>query len=175
MIPKVILAGVFLFGPFITGIAQKTDHKLLPDALWKANITFVGERGTTTLERLGHDRVIVFLIEEWCGPCRAQADFFNKNYADWQEKGVQIIGLSVEISPKEKDALKKLILKKGYKFKIGWTDVLATKAVFEMTRVSVIPHTLLLRGNSRLDGVFYGASRRDNDAITEIVTKRWLD
>ncbi len=74
--------------------AVSEDEKL-PDFTLK---TLTGE--TVNLRRLeGQKVVVVNFWATWCGPCRHEIPDFNEVYARYRDRGVEILGISVDQSP----------------------------------------------------------------------------
>jgi thiol-disulfide isomerase/thioredoxin len=83
----------------------------------------------------------------WCGPCIAELPNVKKAYADWHDKGFEIVGVSFDnpnMEDKVKDFLKdhELPWPQIYEGK-GWTTTLGEK--YEVT---AIPFVLLVNGDN---------------------------
>lgn len=72
-----------------------SDKEKLPDFTLK---TLTGE--TINLRSLeGQKAVVVNFWATWCGPCRHEIPDFNDVYARYRDRGVEILGISVDQSP----------------------------------------------------------------------------
>ncbi len=75
--------------------AGVSENEKLPDFTLK---TLTGE--TVNLRRLeGQKVVVVNFWATWCGPCRHEIPDFNEVYSRYRDRGVEILGVSVDQSP----------------------------------------------------------------------------
>ena len=51
---------------------------------------------TLVLDTLAKDLVVVNFFATWCGPCKAEIPGFLKVYDKYREKGLEIIGISLD-------------------------------------------------------------------------------
>jgi peroxiredoxin len=71
------------------------ESEKLPDFTLRA---LTGE--TVNLRRLeGQKVVVVNFWATWCGPCRHEIPDFNDVYSRYRDRGVEILGVSVDQSP----------------------------------------------------------------------------
>jgi peroxiredoxin len=72
-----------------------SEKEKLPDFTLK---TLAGE--TINLRSLeGQKVVVVNFWATWCGPCRHEIPDFNKVYSRYRDRGVEMLGISVDQSP----------------------------------------------------------------------------
>jgi len=61
------------------------------------NFTLKNSEGATlSLDTLDKDLVVVNFFTTWCGPCKAEIPGFLKVYDKYREKGLEIIGISLD-------------------------------------------------------------------------------
>jgi thiol-disulfide isomerase/thioredoxin len=146
----------------------------MPDDIMAAEISLMDGPGPVTLNDLKRGRVIVLLLESWCGPCIGQAQYLNDLYPSLKEKGIEVFGLSVQISPAEKAEFRDFVHhRQGFGFKFGWIDLKTFKALFEVSKSLVIPQVFLISGG-RLQGVFAGGGYFVNARIKRAIDHFWI-
>jgi thiol-disulfide isomerase/thioredoxin len=80
----------------------------------------------------------------WCGPCRAENPNVVAAYAEYQPKGLEIIGVSLDDS---KEPWLKALADDG----LGWKHGIDPQGVVaKLYGISSIPHTLLLDANNKI-------------------------
>ena len=90
------------------------------------------------LSSLRGQYVMIDFWASWCGPCRKENPHVKEVYADFHDKGFQILGVSVD---QDHSAWKQAIAKD----ELPWLQVIdAAKEVGRTYNVSSIPFTLLL-------------------------------
>jgi thiol-disulfide isomerase/thioredoxin len=102
----------------------------------------------------------------WCGPCIAEIPNMKQAYADWHEKGFEILGVSFDDEGKEEDVRKFLSDKE-----LPWPQIFEGKgwdtAIGIQHDVSGIPFVLLVDGDS---GEILGTSRQlRGEKLTEFI------
>jgi peroxiredoxin len=79
------------------GSSAVSEDEKLPDFTLK---TLAGE--TINLRSLeGQKVVIVNFWATWCGPCRHEIPDFNGVYSRYRDRGVEMLGISVDPSPED--------------------------------------------------------------------------
>lgn len=76
----------------------------------------------------------------WCGPCRGEVPNLKKTYAQFKDKGVEFLSISIDAKP---EAWKKALEEEG----MTWPQVLAPEAgakIMDLYQFSGIPFILLL-------------------------------
>ena len=105
------------------------------------------EGGTVSLYGVTSELKLVDFWASWCGPCRAEMPSMVKLYKKYHEKGLEIIGVSLD--EKKEDWLKASqndkITWQNISDLQGWRSPIATRYL-----VRAIPQTFLLDGDNRI-------------------------
>ena len=94
------------------------------------------------LDEIGKHKVTVIdFWASWCGPCRQEMPTMVKMYADYKDKGLGIVGVSLD---KNKDAWTSAIKQLG----LTWTQVSDLQYwnndAARLFNISSIPHTVVV-------------------------------
>lgn len=125
-------------------VQTKADHETFPD------ITALGlDRNPFSLsdEIARHEITIVDFWASWCGPCRQEAPNLVATYQKYKDKGLGIIGVSLdqEFSAWE-EAIKNLGLTWKHVSELrGWDDSAA-----QALGVRSIPHTIVVSKDGKI-------------------------
>ena len=104
----------------------------------------------------GHKYVLVDFWASWCVPCRKSIPNLKKAYAEFQDKGLQIVSISID--KKEGDWLKA----QGEE-KLPWPSFLDKGATANAWKIQAIPAMFLLDEN--------GTVVMENMSLEEVITK----
>jgi thiol-disulfide isomerase/thioredoxin len=104
----------------------------------------------------------------WCGPCIAELPNVKKAYADWHDKGFDILSISFDQANME-DKVKAFAAEHGMTWDHLYEGKLWSTTLGEMYDVSAIPFVLLVDGDS---GEILGTSRElRGPGLTEFIGK----
>lgn len=119
------------------------------------------------MEQLGKKVTIIDFWASWCNPCRKENPNMVKMYAELHEKGLNIVGVSLD---EDRNAWKKAIEKDGITWAQmsnlkGWKDPIALQY-----QINEIPNTYLLdsKGNIIAKGL---TGERLRQKVEEILNK----
>ncbi len=90
----------------------------------------------------------------WCPPCRAEATDIDATYAQYKDKGLAYVAISIGEFP---DTLKSFITSTGYTFPIG---VDTTQAVASLYWINGIPTHFFIDRNGVVQGMQVGSLSR---------------
>jgi len=140
-----------ILGEIINPEGFKGKHAPLLDV--KNETGVIPELATLTK---GHKYVLVDFWASWCVPCRKSIPNLKKAYTEFQDKGLQIVSISID--KKEGDWLKA----QGEE-KLPWPSFLDKGATANAWKIQAIPAMFLLDEN--------GTVVLENMSLEEVITK----
>ena len=106
--------------------------------------------------------VIVTLWASWCEPCRAEIPMLREFYHKYEDKGVEIIALSLD-RPRDKKAVQKIASKVDYSVAMA-SD--ATTNGFDSA--GMVPVTYVINSDGNVSAIFDSAPVTEKDLIGAI-------
>ncbi|HTP12688.1 MAG TPA: TlpA disulfide reductase family protein [Bacteroidota bacterium] len=89
---------------------RKTKIKDTHKPFWFSGITASGDTLSSTSSRFKGKALIVDVMGTWCHNCMDEAPVLQQVYADFRDKGLEVVGLSFEINDNAEQARKNLTL-----------------------------------------------------------------
>ncbi len=102
--------------------------------------------------------MIINFWATWCGPCVREIPWFEKEVANYKDKGVQLVLVSLDYVTDYPKLLTKFVKDKGYKSKVLWlgdTDPNIFCPAVDKHWEGTIPVTLMVN-NAKKYRAFYG-------------------
>ncbi|QXU42862.1 TlpA disulfide reductase family protein [Pedobacter sp. D749] len=115
-----------------------------------------GQAAEIGVLKKGHQYVLVDFWASWCVPCRKSIPALKKVYADYRDKGLQIVSISID--KKEGDWLKA-----QQEEKLPWPSFLDHGATANAWKVQAIPAMFLLDEQGKVV--------LENMSLEEVITK----
>jgi cytochrome c biogenesis protein CcmG/thiol:disulfide interchange protein DsbE len=138
MIP--LSLALFVLQSVDSACAVKQDSSIAP------NFTLKDLNGTT-ISLSDYSGKVLFLNywATWCPPCRAEIPDFIEVYDEYKDKGLEILGVSIdEISPEKVNDFVK-------KNKMNYPVAMATQELFQNYQIpNAIPTTLVIDGDGKI-------------------------
>ena len=123
----------------------KAEEKEMRERMKEGNpapeFTFQNEKGkTVNIKKLKGKVIVLDFWASWCGPCRKEIPNVKKYYAEYKDKGVQFLSVSIDA---KKDAWTKALKEEQMPWMQGWTPD-AGKAVMNTYQFGGIPFIILI-------------------------------
>src|ERR1043165_3346510 len=88
--------------------------------------------------------LLVNLWATWCGPCRNETPELVKLHKEYQDRGLEMVGLSTEDPVASAQSVEEFVRQYGVDYHIGWASREVTIALFQMTGRSSIPQSFII-------------------------------
>jgi cytochrome c biogenesis protein CcmG/thiol:disulfide interchange protein DsbE len=108
---------------------------------------------TITLSRLKGKVVLLDFWATWCAPCRLAIPHLNEMYRVYRERGLEIIGVSLDTGGRER--VRKFAVNMG----IQYTIIMADDEVVKNYGISPIPTTYLIDRDGSISSKWVGFSQ----------------
>ena len=123
----------------------KAEEKEMRERMKEGNpapeFTFQNEKGkTVNIKKLKGKVIVLDFWASWCGPCRKEIPNVKKYYAEYKDKGVQFLSVSIDA---KKDAWTKALKEEQMPWMQGWTPD-AGRAVMNTYQFGGIPFIILI-------------------------------
>ena len=100
--------------------------------------------------------LLVNLWATWCGPCRNETPELVKLHKEYQDRGLEMVGLSTEDPVASAQSVEEFVRQYGVDYHIGWASREVTIALFQMTGRSSIPQSFIITRDGRIKKQFVG-------------------
>ncbi len=168
--PLILIAAALLFS-FSAFAQETTSADSLPGSLMNKNIqTLDGKRFrlAAAKSKVG----IILLWASWCGPCRFAANGLNEVRGDYDNRRVEIIGLTAENPVQDRKSVRKFVRANKIRFKIGWID--QQTAVVLAANPAVVPQILVITNDGRVVKRFIGYNPEKTLAQLNTIVGQYL-
>lgn len=98
--------------------------------------------------------LILNLWATWCGPCRMEMPELVKISREYKDKGVEVVGLSVEEQEETDLAVKRFGEQMKIPYRLGWTNEVVQIGLMQGN--GSIPQTFVINPEGKLTAVFRG-------------------
>lgn len=147
------------------------DRTFMPLSAEIMNARFLLSDGqTVSLKDYPNKVVVLFFLESWAAPVISQAAILNEIYAKISSRNIEIIGLSSETEPEDRNALRKFFEKQNLQFKFGWTDSEMFQNFVKISKLNGVPQAFIIL-DGKLHGVFAGGGTRTTERLKETILK----
>lgn len=98
--------------------------------------------------------LLVNLWATWCGPCRRETPELVRLYRDYQDRGVEVVGLSTEDPIASEQSVQQFVRDYNVGYQVGW----ATRevAIALMQGRASIPQSFIITRDGRISKRFIG-------------------
>lgn len=124
---------------------KKAEEKEMRERMREGNpapeFTFQNEKGkTVNIKKLKGKIIVLDFWASWCGPCRKEIPNVKKVYAEYKDKGIQFLSVSIDA---KKEAWTKALKEEQMPWTQGWTPD-AGKSVMNTYQFGGIPFIILI-------------------------------
>ena len=124
---------------------KKAEEKEMRERMRDGNpapeFTFQNEKGKTiNIKKLKGKIIVLDFWASWCGPCRKEIPNVKKVYAEYKDKGIQFLSVSIDA---KKEAWTKALKEEQMPWMQGWTPD-AGKSVMNTYQFGGIPFIILI-------------------------------
>lgn len=124
---------------------KKAEEKEMRERMREGNpapeFTFQNEKGkTVNIKKLKGKIIVLDFWASWCGPCRKEIPNVKKVYAEYKDKGIQFLSVSIDA---KKEAWTKALKEEQMPWMQGWTPD-AGKSVMNTYQFGGIPFIILI-------------------------------
>ena len=162
--PLLLIAATLLLN-FSVFAQEATSPDSLPKNIMNKNIYTLEGNLFRLVETKGKVS-IVLLWASWCGPCRFAANGLNEVRGDYDNRNVEIIGLTSENPRRDRKSVRKFVRANRIRFNIGWID--QQTAVALAANRTVIPQILVIANDGRVVKRFLGYNPSPQKTLAEL-------
>jgi thiol-disulfide isomerase/thioredoxin len=162
--PLTLITAILLLSFSIFGQEAATSDSL-PENIMNKNIQSLDGKSFRLAESRGKVSIIL-LWASWCGPCWFAAKDLNKVRGDYDNRNVEIIGLTAENSREDRKSVRKFVRTNKIGFKIGWID--EQTAVSLAATPAVIPQIMVITNDGHVVKRFLGYNPMPQKTLAEL-------
>jgi len=100
--------------------------------------------------------LLVNLWATWCGPCRNETPELVKLHKEYQDRGLEMVGLSTEDPIASAASVQDFVRRFNVDYRVGWSPRDVTIQLFQMTGRSSIPQSFIITRDGRIKKQFVG-------------------
>lgn len=143
---RIIKKGV-IFAAVCIALAAFSAPLLFSQESARMVIQKIEQDGLDKLMKNKDNRSLVVAMASWCGPCREELPFLIKLHNKYGDKGLKIVGISVDIDGPE--AMQMIADKAKVNFPIYWTKVDMSEAY----NIYAIPTIYLIKNGKIVEKI----------------------
>ena len=132
-----------------------TTTPLLPPAVLNADLKSTNGQ-PLKLANYSGKVLLVNLWATWCGPCRNETPELVKLHKEYQDRGVELVGLSTEDPIASAASVQDFVRRYNVDYPVGWSPREVTIELFQMTGRSSIPQSFIITRDGRIKKQFVG-------------------
>lgn len=130
--------------------------KFIPDEIFDAELQDLDDGSFKLSEYRGRVFVLNFWAS-WCGPCRMEIPELNKLYEEYNARGVEFVGLTIERPGAASEKVREFARQFKMAYKLGWADPDVALALMSGTS---IPQTLVVAPDGHIVVRYRGYSNK---------------
>ena len=100
--------------------------------------------------------LLVNLWATWCGPCRNETPELVRLHKEYQDRGLEMVGLSTEDPVASAQKVKDFVQQFQVDYPVGWASRDVAIALMQLTGRSSIPQSFIITRNGRIKKQFIG-------------------
>jgi thiol-disulfide isomerase/thioredoxin len=127
---------------------EKPAYDRIPDEFKQAEFESIDRSHPISLG-LGRGKVSVLAVwASWCKPCRLALIGLNDVQKDYSNRGVEVMGLTIEEPPKDLENVRGFLNKNKIDFRLGWIGANKRDALFGEHHV--VPEILVITSDGAI-------------------------
>lgn len=118
--------------------------------------------------------LLLNLWATWCVPCIAEMPHLIELQNKYKGQNFEVIGLNVgdgDGVPEPKDKIEKFVEKHKLNYELARADRKLFGEFVNLTRMPVVPQTVIVNEDGRMTGIFTGGSKENFEKMKEVVEK----
>lgn len=100
--------------------------------------------------------LVVNLWATWCGPCRRETPELVRLHKEYQDRGLQMIGLSTEDPVASAQSVQQFVQQYQVDYPVGWASREVAIALMQMSGRSSIPQSFIITRDGHIKKQFIG-------------------
>ena len=152
---------------------NNANYPPLPEGIATAEVEDL-DGGTFKIEDKKGKVLVLNLWATWCVPCIAEMPHLVEMQNEYKDQNFEVIGLNVgdgDGVPEPKDKIDRFVKKHGLNYELARADRKLFSEFVTLTRMPVVPQTVIVNREGRMTGIFTGGSKENFAKMKEVVEK----
>lgn len=145
----------------------------LPEGIATAEVEDL-DGGTFKISDKKGKVLVLNLWATWCVPCIAEMPHLIEMQNEHKDQNFEVIGLNVgdgDGVPEPKEKIEAFVKKHNLNYELARADRKLFSEFVTLTRMPVVPQTVIVNREGRMTGIFTGGSKENFAKMKEVVEK----